>query len=662
MSGEENYRRLFEGSQASLSDMAARQAQALSRVGRLRSAISNVLRKNFTELSAQAEANLGTRLSETDDEILLAYLDAFTAAASRADQRTTLQALGEAIRALGIPLRGEEPLVWVEQIHQYRNKRSVQQPPTQQHATAQQAGSAAAVQRELAGDTASQEVGLPALFADVTGDSEERGKVAVVREGAALMPVEDYWKWDDGDNAGAVLGDLFADAYSEVSEPERWESDLGGVEPEERWTPSPIQPGSRRQPEVSKESRVPAESEIRKETGDGPRPESSSSKTKERGAAPAAAPEPGEKPQTKTGSRGVVAGGDGGKRKTQRSEPAAANPGTETPSDETQAPGAELVKPDVGGREHIVETNPETVTPEPSQPASVESPVQTDGVQDGPVGARSGSGDSIGAGMLGQPLRPQLFTEPVGKRKKTTRTIRTQASGPGDAGLPLGEFGERRELDDAMRQALLAAASIPRPVFARDLVAVTGSLELVDEWEAECRANLSTSPVRFVAPKSRHRLRGCLVAVDQTEVRASDWWNQAVKRYRAGRLYELAVLLHRVGDEVVSFSLDPEVAAFRLNTPRGLIGVVVLLDTKLSADGPSVADMVVHLEQMLSERLTMVAVLTTSAEPGSLESVADAVERAARENAWVPTAPVVAARSWEYADDRGTSAVMVLGE
>jgi hypothetical protein len=213
-----------------------------------------------------------------------------------------------------------------------------------------------------------------------------------------------------------------------------------------------------------------------------------------------------------------------------------------------------------------------------------------------------------------------------------------------------------------MRQALLAAASIPRPVFARDLVAVTGSLELVDEWEAECRANLSTSPVRFVAPKSRHRLRGCLVAVDQTEVRASDWWNQSVKRYRAGRLYELAVLLHRVGDEVVSFSLDPEVAAFRLNTPRGLIGVVVLLDTKLSADGPSVADMVVHLEQMLSERLTMVAVLTTSAEPGSLESVADAVERAARENAWVPTAPVVAARSWEYADDRGTSAVMVLGE
>ena len=127
--GHEHYRSLFEGSQASLADMAARQAQALARVGRLRSAIVAVLRKNFMELSAQAEANLGGRLSEIDDEIILAYLDAFTAAASRGDQRATVQALKEAVLSLGIPLRGEEPLVWVEQIHQHRQLSHRNAPP-----------------------------------------------------------------------------------------------------------------------------------------------------------------------------------------------------------------------------------------------------------------------------------------------------------------------------------------------------------------------------------------------------------------------------------------------------------------------------------------------------------------------------------------------------
>ena len=49
------YRSLFEGSQASLADMAARQGQALSRVGRLRQSIVTILRKNYGPLVNSAE-------------------------------------------------------------------------------------------------------------------------------------------------------------------------------------------------------------------------------------------------------------------------------------------------------------------------------------------------------------------------------------------------------------------------------------------------------------------------------------------------------------------------------------------------------------------------------------------------------------------------------
>jgi len=649
----EQYRALFEGSQASLADMAARQAHALGRVGRLRSAIVSVLRKNFMELSAQAEANLGGRLSEVDDEILLAYLDAFTAAASRGDQRATIQALREAVTALGVPLRGEEPLLWVEQIHRHRQQLDTRRGVEPVPATAEPAATTPAVMKPA----------QPVSTTDPRSAPDGGGQDGP--GGGAPLPLEDYWQWDDT----PALQDLFADAEdalgatgpADVEEPVRWGSDLGAVSPTpDRWSPSPLQaldtprPGPAPAPAVAPEELHEESGARRDEPENTAATTATNTATTEPDTATNADTEPpAQRPPAETAPAATarpVKKTAAKRQPRRRAEPPADGPLERAVPDAaatgvtTPAPGGPSLT-DVFAEAIAADTR--AGTQDASAPASVARV---------PVAA-----DTAGA-ATGAPFRPELFPGGGGKPKRG-RGTRTKAQAPvAFDDLPLIDQDAPTELNDGMRQALLAAASIPRPVFTRDLIGVAGSAAVVDAWEAECRADLTNSPVRFVAPKSRHRLRGRLVAVEPETVRPTDWWYEAVRRYRAGRLYELAVLLHRVGDEIVSFTLEEQLAVFRLNTPRGLVGVIVLLDTRLDRESPTLVVLREQMERILSERLTLVAVLTTSAEPGSLEAVMGGLEMLAQQHAWQPTAPVVAARSWEYADDRGSSAVMVLGQ
>lgn len=685
MSTPDNYRSLFEGSQASLSDMAARQTQALARVGRLRSAIVTVLRKNFMAPSAQAEANLGSRLSDIDDEILLAYLDAFTAAASRGDQRATLQALREAIVALGIPLRGDEPLLWVEQIHQHRQRVAMLAgEPTRPNENVEHADVVANSVRPG---------GRPALL----GQQDAVATSSSPPPGSGPVPVEDYWRWDepaatntagdlsDSEHLSDGLGSLFAD----VIEPRLWQNDLGSAIPtDDRWTPSPLQARSTPDQTLGASPAVAPETW---ETGD--RPASSVAtpvEHHERSASVADAASGNPAPATRDAADDVgsadpgvaAASAPGTGKRPGRSKPAngAGEPtpkrkvrkSATPPSDEngladttrTAVVGDAAAPSETPSQALVAEHTLDAIAPaSTSSGADVAYDDWSPLVEAADPTSVTGPGPSTGVPVvtgLVAPMRPELF--PGTAPKKRSRNSRAPSPSREQEPMLLSGVDVTLSLNDGMRNALLAAASIPRPVFGRDLVSIAGSLALVDAWEAECRANVNTSPVRFVAPKSRHRLRGCLVAVDQDAVRPTDWWYQAVKRYRAGRLYELGVLLHRVGDEIVSFSLGDHVAVFRLNTPRGLVGIVILLDASASGDRETLNDVAEHMERLLTERLTMIAVLTTSAEPGSLETLVTDVEHLAGERSWRPTVPIVAARSWEYADDRGSSALMILGQ
>ena len=111
------FRHLYESSQASLADMSARQGQALARVGRLRSGIVLALRRNFPDLAGRAEQQMGTRMSEVDDEILIAYLDAFTGQAVQSPVASIpVDRLLQILKSAGLHVDGTNPDGWVEQL------------------------------------------------------------------------------------------------------------------------------------------------------------------------------------------------------------------------------------------------------------------------------------------------------------------------------------------------------------------------------------------------------------------------------------------------------------------------------------------------------------------------------------------------------------------
>ena len=110
------YRSLFEGSQASLADMAARQAQALSRVGRLRQSLVTILRKNYGNLVNSAEMSMGKKMNDVDDEILLAYLESCVSASMRIDNDSALHLLREVLGQAGISVTGHDVLLWTDQV------------------------------------------------------------------------------------------------------------------------------------------------------------------------------------------------------------------------------------------------------------------------------------------------------------------------------------------------------------------------------------------------------------------------------------------------------------------------------------------------------------------------------------------------------------------
>jgi len=565
-----SYRGLYEGSQTSLSDMASRHAQALGRVGRLRSAMVSMLRRNFGSLSNQAETKLGTRLSEVDDEVLLAYVDAFVASSTSNNQSYALSGLKEALQTLGVPVSSDDPVAWIEKIHQLRQS----------------------------GWALTQTVTSPPPAADPEPTPVARPLEELAQE--AHESADSYWGWEptEGDDLSALFADQAAD------------------------------PGA---------------------------PPSNAASADPSAAEPASA----------ASSADVNASGDHDPARTVDGQPAAASDaagdadgGASGRLDELFADAPRLWDGDLGEQTESGEQPPRwQPSPVRARDTPDDQPAPAPSVP--PEEPKPTSAET--ASVFQPPLRPELVQAPK-KSAAKGRRVRTQATPAEELDVPVSTASSQTgAVDASTHQALLAAASIPRPVFTRDLVAVAGSSDAVEAWEDACRADPGSVPVRFIAPKARHRMRGRLVIVNQPEEDSSNWWQQCVAAYRASRLYELGVLLNRVGDEVVSYTLADTGVLLRLNTPRGLVGVAVTFTTDLEAGSDAYRELQGHLEQLLSDRLTLTAVLTTSGESGSLDGLVTVVSAMAAEQNWAPAMPVVAARSWEYADDRGSSAVLVLG-
>lgn len=114
------YRRLYEGSQRSLTEMASRQAQAVSRVGRLRNQLVLAAKRAFPRAFGEAERSMGKRMSEVTDEILVAYLESFMGTSILAEEPEGVAELRQALNDLGVFLpAGADLKEWAEAIRRH---------------------------------------------------------------------------------------------------------------------------------------------------------------------------------------------------------------------------------------------------------------------------------------------------------------------------------------------------------------------------------------------------------------------------------------------------------------------------------------------------------------------------------------------------------------
>jgi hypothetical protein len=268
----------------------------------------------------------------------------------------------------------------------------------------------------------------------------------------------------------------------------------------------------------------------------------------------------------------------------------------------------------------------------------------------------------------GRTVKPQLFPSGPAPRpgaRKDRKPIRSRAIPADNPDVPvepqIGPDGAVVITDD-LRQRLLAAASVARPVFTADLEALVGDPEVIHAWRQEAQSG--DLAVKFVLPKPRHRLRGSLVVPqvglsDANVGFAGSWWGRCMEQYRGAKIYELGVFFHRFAEQVISFENDGiDVISVRMSLPSGLTGALLVTGQDVGQGGTTREQIVVALERFMQDRLVHVAVLVTNAE--QFEATAAAIEEESRRRGWVAAMPVTLSRSWEYVDGTGT-AVPLLG-
>lgn len=285
----------------------------------------------------------------------------------------------------------------------------------------------------------------------------------------------------------------------------------------------------------------------------------------------------------------------------------------------------------------------------------------------GPIKPIAAMASPVGTSAIGRgsSKASKQTAKPAGK---PGRKPRVSASGPGAADHT-AEFSAAAAagvVTEELRTKFQAVASMPRPVFVSDLAEMLDNPQLAGQLCDEYRAMGATGPFRFINPKSRHKDRGALILPFSEELRHSvggfdkSQWAKCVQALRGAKLYELAVVLHKLLDQVVTLDIGTNVVSLRVNQQRGLVGVVVVLDSDIEPGSPTRDELGACLEEMSSGRLSLMAVCTYAGGPRAVPDLAQAAKEELDARGVKPSCPVIAQQSWAFASDGGTSAVSVL--
>ena len=622
------YRALYEGSQMSLTDLATRQAAALDRIGRVRAFLVALLkRERPTEFSA-AEQQLGKRMSDVDDDVLLAYVDGLLT-----DEAPMLAALAAELENGGYNTRNARTLegliAAVRAGNENNQTRILTQPETD---TARPKKPAVAAARPKTGNRRNQKARTGQSHTEPREPKQAKPSEPHTRNrkaGPGPAPSTNR----DVDDAGAGAGG-FASMFTAADAPDP-EPKPDGVEVDNNDTDA----GGLDNIFATANTSEPKPDAATGGDGD-------DNDTEAGGLgnifATADTPDPEAKPDAATDDDAAAGGLDN------------IFATVDTPGPGTADDGDADAGTDVGGLDNIFATA-DTPDPDAATDATTDNDADAGGLDN--IFATANTPDPEPAGetmrtVNTEQLKPELFrpAKQQNKQRRTTTknpkpkvTPRTKATAADSA--PAVVDG------DSLHNKLLAAACIPRPVFIADLNELTGNTRTVAEWEQETRSKPDRG-LRFVAAKQRHKLRGALVvphdyARTATVEFTDSCWGNCLELYRGGRLYETGVLLHHLGDSVVTHQAGPDTVALRLNQRKGIVGMVVVVNDKLDKHGSTTRQLTADLDELVDERLFEIVVAVVNNE--WYDTTRTIIEKAQQQHSWEPAMPVTLTRTWEYA-------------
>jgi hypothetical protein len=563
------YRSLYEGSQASLADMAAKQSHSILEHNKLRKEILIMLKRYFPKEFRMTEQALGKRLETVEDSVLSAYLDKLLSAQSA---HTGLTGLKAALVAAGFAIATDDIDEWIKLIQSSSTPLSLGR--TTQHPTNPTDIAVLALDNLL--NPNSDEIDLAEV------ESVEAGSInvdATLPSSAQAVENKISTSPPSLPTTSDAIDKLFADILGENH------TNVAG------------KPNIK---ETETSTGVPATNNLFNSTD------------------------------------GVL-----GSNKLDSSTDVEGTPNQDTDIDVTQL------------------TDVFSTPTQPVSPPQVDMSEAVEGLfKTAVLNASPGVSEDAPAPQLGDarppPLKPELLS-PKTPVRKVIRTVAVKADVP--------EAHSATTLSSKAQSALLASVAIPRPVFVMDLAQTVGSRTTVEDWETKMRELKTDSPVRFIGGKARHRLRGALVIPhgdlrDASSEFTSSWWAECLSRYRGAKLYELAVLLHRVGADVIASEFDDDVVLLRLNDKRGLIGMLVVINDDFTNPGITADKLLRRMRLLIKERLGIVALITINTDTET--PVIQLLSKTAQQEKWVLNAPVVLSTSWDWADDHGETAKSIL--
>jgi hypothetical protein len=589
------YRGLYEGTQSGLADLAAKQAAALNRLGRIRQGLVLLLRATAPRRFGELERHLESRLSEVDDETLLSCAQWLM---EPVRDEASLSELRSALAAAGFPpADNTSPAALLESVRE--------------HLAARVAPAPAALVVTPDVPAAVPSVVAPTPVTQHPGPTPPAAALATVPSGRSFSEARQARQAAAPETAHPASQMLVPGAHPAGTDPA-----LVGLFDDE------LVPLSERSNSGGAVSETPAEA-----------------------AALAVVADDSERAV-------IAAAGDAAVRADLTAAPQVSDPSAVLDAI------ADAVAPDQRG----------TVSPSGQLAGDRAASETSDGSA---VAATTTAAPARPSRTVrtGPAVRPELFPTATAGRAPglpaSRRRPRVSATAPSTLDVPTSPTVATRPADSAIEARLAAAVAIPRPVFISDLVDLVGSAEEVEAWMERCRAD-GDSPFRFIPPKSRHRLRGCLVIPvgylrDAAAEFSQSWWAECLERFHGAKLYEMAVLLHAIGDQVRSWKVNSEGTAvlMRVAQQRGIVGIVVLLDDRLGSGEPGRGSLTSFVGELLRDRLDLLVVLTTT-DPMLQPAIAALSEEAATLH-WKPSCHVVAARSWEWASGNAAAALHVLG-